>query len=494
MRIIFLFINVFISVVTIHAQVAEEPVKPNTYVQQYADEIMEKASLKRAAFSFYVKDMNSGAVVAQFNENMAIPSASTMKLVTTATATQFLGRGYVFKTKLMYTGSLDTTSGILHGDLYIIGGGDPTLGSRYYNDEGHERDFLYQWAEEIKAAGIKEVDGRIIADGSKYNYDGVPSGWVWGDLGNYYGAGPAGLTIFDNMCKLHFSTPTTAGQQTELTCITPYIPGLEVENRVKSADSKSDNAYVYGAPFSLDWFVEGSIPKNREDFTVKASIPDPEFVVAIEFDQVLGESGVHVCYAPTTRRQLNKNIPFETPKMTLIHEHQSPSLASIMNWVNKKSVNLFAEHVLCEISYKQSGYGSTHNGAQYCMNYWQNKIGNGLFMTDGSGLSRSNAVSASFLVRLLTYMHKTKAGESFKSSLAVAGKSGTMAGMGRGTSAAGRVYGKSGTMTRIKSYAGYVDTQNGKKLAYAMIINNHSCSNAQIKKYFQFLMVKMARY
>jgi D-alanyl-D-alanine carboxypeptidase/D-alanyl-D-alanine-endopeptidase (penicillin-binding protein 4) len=78
--------------------------------------------------------------------------------------------------------------------------------------------------------------------------------------------------------------------------------------------------------------------------------------------------------------------------------------------------------------------------------------------------------------------------------MAVAGKSGTMAGMGRGTTAEGRVYGKSGTMTRIKSYAGYVDTQSGKKLAYAMIINNHTCSNSQMKKYFQYLMVKMARY
>lgn len=491
---IFLLHIAFLFISCGFAQTGEEPQKPNTYVQQYADEMMQKSSLKQAAFSFYVKDMESGKIVAQFNEEMAIPSASTMKLVTTATATQFLGRGYTFNTELRYTGRLDTTSGILHGDLYIIGGGDPTLGSRYYNDEGHERDFLYEWAEKVKSAGIKEVNGRIIADGSKYNYDGVPSGWVWGDLGNYYGAGPAGLSIFDNMCKLHFSTPKNAGEQTELTCITPYIPGLAIQNRVKSADSNGDNAYVYGAPFSLDWFVEGSIPKNREDFTVKASIPDPEFVVAIEFDQVLGESGVHVCYAPTTMRQLNKNLPFEKPEMTLIHTHESPSLASIMNWVNKKSINLFAEHVLCEISYKKSGYGSTYNGAQYCMNYWQNKVGNGLFMTDGSGLSRSNAVSASFLVRLLTYMHKTNSGESFKSSLAVAGKSGTMAGIGRGTSAAGRVYGKSGTMTRIKSYAGYVDTQSGKKLAYAMIINNHSCSNAQVKKYFQYLMVKMARY
>jgi len=468
--------------------------KPNTYVQQYADEMMQKSSLKQAAFSFYAADMSTGEVVGAFNEDMAIPTASTMKLVTTATAFQYLGSGYRFETKIMYSGVLDTISGILHGDLYVIGGGDPTLGSRYYNDEGQERDFLHDWVDQVKAAGIKEINGRIIADGSKYNYDGVPAGWVWGDLGNYYGAGPAGLTVFDNMCQLHFKTPKDAGEQTELTCITPYIPGLNIQNRVLSANSSRDNAYVYGAPFSLDWFVEGSIPKNEEDFVVKASIPDPEFVVAIELDQALSEHGVHVCYAPTTNRALNKSQPFKRPELSLIYIQKSPSLGSIINWVNKRSVNLFAEHILCEISFKRSGYGSTYNGTQYCMDYWKNKVGYGLFMTDGSGLSRSNAVSASFFVRLLTYMHKSGAGSSLKNSLSLAGKSGTMAGMCRGTTASGRVYGKSGTMTRIKSYAGYVDTQSGKKLAYAMTMNNHACSNSQVRKYFQYLMVKMARY
>ena len=115
-------------------------------------------------------------------------------------------------------------------------------------------------------------------------------------------------------------------------------------------------------------------------------------------------------------------------------------------------------------------------------------------MSDGSGLSRSNAVSAKFLTDLLAYMHKSSNGEEFKASLAVAGKSGTMYSIGKGTTAAGIVYGKSGTMNRIKSYAGYVDSKSGKKLAYAMIINNHSCSSSQIKKYFETLMIKMANY
>ncbi len=472
------------------AQVAEDT-KPINSVQKYAEKMMTYKMLKHSAFSFYCKDMATGEVIADYNGNMAITSASTMKLVTTATATQILGRGYRFKTKIMYTGSIDSM-GVLNGDLYIVGGGDPTLGSKYYNKAGTERDFLNKWADSIYNYGIRQINGRVIGDASIYSYQGVPSGWIWGDMGNYYGAGPSGLTIFDNLCKFHFETGESAGDSTTLTCVTPYIPDIKVRNYVTSANSKKDNAYVYGAPYSNDWFVRGSIPINRDDFQVKASIPDPEYICALELDYALEQRGIHVNYAATTYRALTQDTAYIKPEMKEILTKKSPSLASIMDITNKKSINLFAEHILCQISVKQSGYGSTHNGALKCQNYWSNKIGPGLFMTDGSGLSRSNAVSAKFLVDMLTYMNGTKSASGFKKSLAVAGKSGTMSGMCKGTTAYGRVFAKSGTMTRVKSYAGSVDAKSGKKLAFAMIINNHRCTNRQVTKYFEHLMVTMA--
>ena len=168
----------------------------------------------------------------------------------------------------MHTGYIDSLTGVLHGDLIILGGGDPTLGSRYYNKDGEERNFLASWVDTIANYGITSIEGRVIADGSKYKYNGVPAGWVWGDLGNYYGAGPAGLTIFDNMCKLTFQTGKNAGDSTKIICSEPYVPYHHIQNHVKSADSKKDNAYVYGAPYSLDWYVEGTLPKDREEFVV----------------------------------------------------------------------------------------------------------------------------------------------------------------------------------------------------------------------------------
>ena len=492
MKHIFILIAFVFTTAKINAQVVTKPVNG---IQTYAETMMADAQLKHAIFGFYVKDMTTGTVIADYNSEMSMPPASTMKLVTTATAFQVLGRGYRFKTKIMYSGTLDTTTGVLTGDLYLIGGGDPTLGSKYFNKKGEERDFLIAWADSIYNFGIREIKGKVVADASLYRYEGVPSGWVWGDMGNYYGAGPSGLTIFDNLLELHFATGPLAGDSTVLHCTSPYIPNIQIKNFVKAADSKDDDAYVYGAPFSYDWWVRGTIPKGQEDFIVKASLPDPEFIAALELDYALEQKGIRVTFAPTTFRQLDKDVPFIKPEMKEILVHESPSLGSVMNLVNQQSINLFAEHVLCQISVNSSGYGSTNNGTIACTNYWKGKIdATSLFMTDGSGLSRSNGVSAKFFVDLLTYMNSSKNAASFKESLAIAGKKGTMAGVADGTTADGRVYGKSGTMTRIKSYAGYVDSSSGKKLAYAMIINNHYCTSAQLKKYFEALMVKMSVY
>ncbi len=461
-------------------------------IQQYAESMTGFKDLTNAAFAFCVKDLGSGEIIADINKSMSIPAASTMKLVTTSCAIQILGTSYRFKTSIGYSGVLNDSTGVLDGDLYIIGGGDPTLGSKYYNKEGNEKDFLYEWADTIKKMGIKQINGRIIADASLYKYQGVPSGWVWGDMGNYYGAGPSGLTIYDNMLKITFKTGEKKGDPTEIICMEPYIPLFQLLNTVSSDDSSRDNAYVFGAPYSNDWFVSGSIPKNKEEFTVKASIPDPEYVFAIEFASVLAENGIQFNYAPTTYRKLTNNSNFIKPEINVIYTHSSPSLTSIINWTNERSVNLFAEHLLTQISVHRSGYGSTYNGSLICEAYWKTKIGSqGLFMTDGSGLSRSNAVSPMFFVEMLNIM---KSSSTFKSSLAICGKKGTMASLCKGTVAEGRVSGKSGTMTRMKAYTGYVDTKNGKKLAYAMVLNNYNCSTSQATKYFENLMIKMANY
>jgi len=486
------YILLFFSFISLNGISQKNMVKPINKIQILADEISEYNGLRHAPFSFYVKNLDDNSVVASINPDLSIPAASTMKLVTTSTALKILGEKYKFTTKITYSGYIDSITHVLHGDIYIIGGGDPTLGSKYYNKPGEERIFLKNWADSIYNFGIHKIEGRVIADASIYKYQGVPSGWVWGDLGNYYGAGPNGLTIFDNILKLHFKTGSHIGDSTRLICTHPFIPKLVIQNQVVSAKSRRDNAYVYSAPYSDYMFVKGSLHQNENNFMVKGTIPDPEFVFAYELDYALENAGIHTSFYPSSNRLLISDSTYIKPHQQTILKHNSPSLTSIINWTNEKSVNLFAEHLLCQISVKRNGYGSTYNGALITQAYWKTKLdASGLFMTDGSGLSRSNAVNSKFFIDLLAYMESSKI---LKNSLAVAGEKGTMVNIGRNTAASGRVIGKSGTMKRMKAYTGYVTTKTGKHLAYAMIINNYNCRTSDVKKYFQALMVKMAEY
>lgn len=468
-----------------------QAINPSNSIQNYAETIRSFPGVEQAPFSFYVKNLDNGKIVADINGGMSIPAASTMKLVTTATAIKILGAKHRFKTKIAYTGTIDSINKTLNGDIVIIGGGDPTLGSKYFTDEGQENSIMISWADSILAYGIQHINGKVIADGSAYRYLGAPSGWVWSDLGNYYGAGPNGLTIYDNILKLHYNTKGI-GTIAKLFCSEPYIPNLQISSSVTAAKSRRDNAYVFGAPYSLDWFVTGSLPQNKENFIVKAANPDPELTFAHVFNSILQHKGISIAYYPQTERNLLKNENYKTQKRTILFTHYSPKISQIINLTNQYSINLFAEHLLCEISHKRDGFGSTYNGALIAKAYWGSKFNaKSLIMTDGSGLSRSNAVSAKFYINLLNAM---KGSTTFKKSLAIAGKKGTMASIGRKTSAHGRVIGKSGTMSKMKAYAGYVNTKTGKNLAYAMIINNYTCPTSKIKSYFQTLMIKMAEY
>lgn len=468
----------------------------NNKVQTYINEMIKDPMFTNAGISFYVKNLATGGIVAEHNKNLALSPASVMKLVSTSTAMQKLGTGYRFKTQLYIHGSLDS-NGVLNGDLYIKGGGDPTLGSKYYNKKGHKGDFLKKWADTIKAFGIKKINGRIIGDASIFGKQGAPGGWSWSDMGNYYGAAPSGLNIYDNILELQFKTGANHGDSTELTCTYPYIEGLEIKNYVTSSRIKKDNSYAYSAPFSNDFFVTGTLPLAKDSFLVKGAIQNPALICALELESELEKLGIQISSHATTFREL-KNRPdsmYKSQEFKLVYSNKSPSLLSISKLTNQRSVNLFAESLLSATGVRTYGSGSTYNGSMAVNKYWSGKITTlGMSVTDGSGLSRSNGISAKHLTDLLAYMAKTKNAAKFKSTLAVAGKSGTLSSVCRRQAAAGKIKAKSGSMTRVKSYSGYVDCSSGKKLAFTIIVNNFRGKSYQVKKKLEGLFNTMATY
>lgn len=458
--------------------------------------LMRDPDLKNASVGLYAINMNDSTVVAKYNENLSIVPASVQKLVTTSTALHVFGAGFRFRTYLEHDGYVDR-DGTLHGNLFVRGGGDPTLGSRFFNTPDHQDDFLHRWVDVIQAYGIKKITGGVIGDATIYSAAMVPSTWIWGDMGNHFGAGPSGLTVYDNTCHLEFSSGP-AGDTAMLVCVNPEIPEMEVYDRVMSSSMFRDDASVFGAPYEGKRVVSGFIPQNQKSFDVRSSIPDPAYLVAHQLSVTLQSKGISTGRLPTTVRRIQRagKFSFLTAERACFDTIYSPPLADIIALTNQASVNLFAEHLINHIGVRVNHYGDAVSGASAITYFWNSKGLNtgGFNIFDGSGLSRFNTVTALQIASIVQFMMKGPYAKVFEHSLAVGGESGTMASIGKGTVAHGRVKAKSGTLTRVKCYAGIVNTISGKKIAFAFLSNNFNCSTFDMKSKLEKLMIALAKY
>jgi D-alanyl-D-alanine carboxypeptidase/D-alanyl-D-alanine-endopeptidase (penicillin-binding protein 4) len=462
-------------------------------VQRAIQMFSSSSGLENAAISFQAIDLSTGEVIAEHNGKMMLPPASITKLFATASAFELLGSGYQPKTELYIDGEIDSL-GTLHGNIWVRGGGDPTLGSRFFEKSGEERSFFDKWKKALLDLGINHVKGSVITDASAFGYNGAPEGWSWGDLGNYYGSGPSGIVLFDNTTYLQFKTGNRVGDSTELICMRPHVEGLRLRNEVTSSSYQRDNSYVYGAPFSFDRFIVGTLPINKESFEVKASIPDPELLIAQELQFELAQDISFEYFPKTVRLDFPRGFKPTYKDKKLIHTELGKTTQTIAYWTNMRSVNLFAEQLVCLMGYEKKGNGSTSSGINVLQSFWEGKISQGFVLADGSGLSRKNAISAEHFVELLKYMKTRPSFQDFKYTLPVTGESGTLSRVCRGQYASGRIAAKSGTMARIKAYSGYVSSSSGKEIAFALIVNNHTISNAQLVKKMERVFNVMAAY
>ncbi len=434
---------------------------------------------KNASIGIHVVNLASGETVYNLNADKLLIPASTMKLITSATALEILGPDYRFETKIGFTGEIKK-DGELNGDVVVLGGADPALGSEYFQE--HYTDFLNHWARKIKETGITKVNGNLVLDGSVYDSERVPETWIWGDIGNYYGAGPNAFTVYDNLFRITFSSPKKAGKPTKVTALYPKIEELTIENEVRSADIYSDNAYVFGGPFDKARVIRGTIPRNRKAFTIKAAIHQPEEILAQDFLTKLADQGIFI----------KGKILFEKvnqKELEVVYLQPSPTLAEIAEVLNHESVNLFAEHLLKQIAVEKNGIGNRNDAISLVKDFWNNKgfSSEYFFMEDGSGLSHFNAVSPRFFTQVLSYM---KDNESFVYSLPIAGE-GTLKSFGKTNFPDNTLQAKSGSMTRVRCYAGYLKTDSGKTLVFSVMVNHFSGSHSALVKQISELLLTL---
>jgi D-alanyl-D-alanine carboxypeptidase/D-alanyl-D-alanine-endopeptidase (penicillin-binding protein 4) len=434
---------------------------------------LKKGNLSHAAVGLKAVDLTTGKTIASYNENVALTPASTLKIVTTATALDALGKNFYFKTPVLYDGSVQDS--VLTGNLYVSGVGDPTLGSEFVNRDREY--FLREWWTAIQKAGIKSISGDIIVLDQLYGYEGVSPKWLIEDMGMYYAPGIYGISVFDNMCRIYIQS-FDSGADTKILYSDPLVNDLHFTNEIKASGSASDDSYVFGVPFSNERRLYGNVPLNRATFPVKGDIPDPGMCLAQYFRTFLQNHGIHVGGNATTYR-LNPRLPAGAVELGASY---SPDLAAIVREINLHSNNHFAEHLHKALTIRED---------ISIPEYWKKRglDSTALFMFDGSGVSPANAVSAGFLTDILVYMNK-KSGQSgaFYESLPIAGKEGTVASFLKNTPLAGMAHIKSGSITHVQAFAGYIEKGN-KRYAFALIINRFSGKRADLRKAMEELLV-----
>jgi D-alanyl-D-alanine carboxypeptidase/D-alanyl-D-alanine-endopeptidase (penicillin-binding protein 4) len=429
---------------------------------------LSDSAMKHAEVSFSIIDADSGKTIFDYNADKSLIPASIVKLITSSAALEMLGPGYTFNTSVGYTGTLNRRSGKLTGDIIIKGGGDPALGSKRF--EEYYSGFADKWAADIKNIGIRKISGRVITDDSYYDYLPVPAKWLWEDAGNYYGAGAYGLSVFDNTYEIHFRTSPDSVKQL-ITGITPEECRFEFANWLVAAGT-ADNGYIFAAPYSTNGWLAGTIPVSPDDYVLEASIADPPLIMAKVMDQKLRSSGISISGMPATARLLQSG---PTGTFIPVADIVSPPLKDIVNAINHESINMYAEHLTKELGKTFRNSGSTEAGIDVIKSFLSGTgiKADGMYIEDGSGLSPLDGLNAKAMTELLFYMKSHgKYFSEFYSSLPEAGKEGTLKNHFSDPIFGGRMKAKSGSMTRVRSYAGYLTALSGKKLIFCIIVNN----------------------
>ncbi len=446
------------------------------------EELLSNSNLKNASLGIYAENLSTGKVVFNHNSYTSLVPASVFKILPTSIAIELLGADYQFKTEFAYSGTI-SSSGELNGNLYIIGYGDPCLGSTNYNS--HYGNFVDDCVSKIKALGIKKINGDIIADASYFGKINIPDTWIWEDLANYYGNPGSSLNYRDNLYKIHFKTSNINDAPTTINKIDPPDLDLDIDNQVKSSSTTWDEAFIFYGDKENERIIRGTLPWKKSDFPIKGSIPKPELYLSNVVNKALKNAGIIV--TGTTKRT------FETvsENRKVFYTVKSPKLLAIAKTTNLKSFNLYAEMLSYHIAKKTD---KPYKDAVISILTSKGIDTQGLNIEDACGLSHFNSITAYQMTQWLKYIkQKSKYSSDFFSTLPVAGTSGTLSRYCIGTKAQNRLHAKSGSMTRVRAYAGYILNSAGEEIVFCFIANNYTCNNYGMRKLFENLFNQIAK-
>ncbi|NNV54264.1 D-alanyl-D-alanine carboxypeptidase/D-alanyl-D-alanine-endopeptidase [Panacibacter sp. KCS-6] len=428
--------------------------KAQTIPQQLANAIQkmeQHPQFAHATISLYVVESNTNKIIYAHNEQTGLAPASTQKIFTSIAAYELLGKGYAYNTPVSFTGNIN--NGVLHGNLMLKGMGDPTLGSWRYPQTNREA-IVALIKTYLARQNIRQIDGDIIISNGSFAYQPLPGGWIWDDIGNYYGAGSYGFNWNENQYDLLLQPGKKVGDVVAITGTNPAVANFTINNHLSTGKAGSgDHGYIYLAPYTNTGFVTGTVPAGVVQFTLSGALPNPALQAGNELKEYFIAHNMPI----TGNVQVVNSTDSTGPNIGYL---TSPRLDSMMYFFLQKSINLYGEAFIKTMAAQQTGEGSTENGVKLLQNFWQARgiDAYALHMQDGCGLSPQNRVTTYAMVSAMQYARNKDWFNSFYAALPLY----------NGTKM------KSGTIGGAKAFTGYQTAKNGTVYTFAFIINNYN--------------------
>ena len=463
--------------------------------QQYIGKMMSQGPLKGTVVGISVQDMQ-GKTVASLNEDLRMTPASNTKLVTTGCALHALGPDFRFRTGLGYTGTVK--DGTLEGDLYILGGGDPTIGAKdsiAYRPEA----LFWKWKTLLRGAGIERIHGRIIGDGSAYEDHLEHVSWSYDDLGTYYGTGSNALCFYQNAIDYSVAAGAREGAPVSFVQTYPETPWMHTANYGVTGPAGSGNSlYLYTTDLAPYAQLRGVYGLDRKPKTEHFANKYGDLTCAYYFWKNLKETGWEVTgeYAQVDRSGRISGADFIQKdlagKPVEIGYTESPTLSEIARITNWNSDNFYAESMMRamgEIATTVASYDSCRVAVYEVL------AGLGMpleeiRLADGCGLSRMNYLSATWITDYLQAMLHSPAAGAFLASLPAPGQ-GTLNMIK--IKGGERIRMKSGSMDGVLCFSGYIlDAGGAPAYTFSILTNNATAPVKEVRpvlvRFLEFLL------
>ena len=492
------------------------PLLAQTHAQRLVEKLSQEEPLRSASWGVLAVRAG-GDTLACYQHRVRRVPASNMKLITTGAALHKLGGDYRFETSLAYYGSI--LDGTLDGDLYIIGGGDPTLGS----EDGIPVDSLFRkWTEMLQEAGICSVNGYVVGDGRLFPGSLERESWNYDDIGTYYAPGGNGLSWHENTLDVRIEAGDSVGAPIRITAVDPTeTPWLRIRNYAVTGPRQSRNTVLFfTTDLGQDAEWRGNFPIDRKPWLTSVANKYGAYSLAYAFCNYLDRNGFDVIDGPADidrdgcirdfQAYPDEMAPAErwiappVDSLVRIGSVRSPQLRDIARWTQTRSDNFYAETLLRAIGLKAKGSATYEDALAAEKTVLSNlgvSPGTSVKIEDGSGLSRLNYVPPDYYVRFLQAVWRSSARGDFLASLPRAGAGGsTLENMFPKTDRAikSRFRMKSGSMNGVLCYSGYILPSNGSTasgadiITFSILTNNASVNAAKMRPILEEILLALA--